>query len=166
MSRQKAIQRQQQATKQKDYINRCKQEGKAARIIQSSGKPSNDDLTPAEAEARIKSVTDRLTVVKKSQAPPPMPVTKSNPVTSRKRKPSTSQDRPQPEKVIPPNLRVRQNSFDPVLKSNRSKENSSPSQGKDEVPMMYVDVFVDSDGEPIKHRIPVFRGDQAGQLAE
>lgn len=32
--------------------------------------------------------------------------------------------------------------------------------------MMYVDVFVDSDGEPIKHRIPVFRGDQAGKLAE
>ena len=31
---------------------------------------------------------------------------------------------------------------------------------------MYVDVFVDSDGEPIKHRIPVFKGDQAGKLAE
>lgn len=32
--------------------------------------------------------------------------------------------------------------------------------------MMYVDVFVDSDGEPIKHRIPVYRGDQADQIAE
>jgi hypothetical protein len=32
--------------------------------------------------------------------------------------------------------------------------------------MMYVDVFVDSDGEPIKHRIPVYRGDQADKLAE
>ena len=32
--------------------------------------------------------------------------------------------------------------------------------------MMYVDVFVDSDGEPIKHRIPVFKGDQAQLLAE
>jgi len=32
--------------------------------------------------------------------------------------------------------------------------------------MMYVDVFVDSEGEPIKHRIPVFKGDQANILAE
>ena len=32
--------------------------------------------------------------------------------------------------------------------------------------MMYVDVFIDSEGEPIKHRIPVFRGDQPNKLAE
>lgn len=32
--------------------------------------------------------------------------------------------------------------------------------------MMYVDVFIDSEGEPIKHRIPVYRGDHPAKLAE
>ena len=32
--------------------------------------------------------------------------------------------------------------------------------------MMYVDVFIDSEGEPIKHRIPVFKGDDPAKLSE
>lgn len=35
-----------------------------------------------------------------------------------------------------------------------------------QIPMMYVDVFIDSEGEPIKHRIPIYRGDQPNILAE
>ena len=32
--------------------------------------------------------------------------------------------------------------------------------------MMYVDVFIEAEGEPVKHRIPVYRGDQPNVLAE
>lgn len=31
---------------------------------------------------------------------------------------------------------------------------------------MFVDVFVDQEGQPVKHRIPVYEGDQADKLAE
>jgi len=71
--------------------------------------------------------------------------------------------------AAPPNLPFRQNQhFEPVLKSSRVNKDgqkdesggvSSRASKKDQTPMMYVDVFIDSEGEPIKHRIPVFRGD-------
>jgi type II secretory pathway pseudopilin PulG len=81
---QDAIERQKQANKEKEYINQCKKQGKIARLIQKKDKPASDALTPTEIEAKIKTVTDRLAVAKKTQDTLKQKYSRSNSASQRK----------------------------------------------------------------------------------
>ena len=65
---------------------------------------------------------------------------------------------------------MKQKEYTPLLRGSseksKTREPEQEAQTSGKQPMMYVDVFVEQDGEQVKQRIPVYEDDQAETLAE